>query len=1467
MRVVRRIIAALLTPLVILVAVLIGTTGAIVFTGPGHGLLARIASKWITGAVAGEMEIGAIRGNIWNHIELDRVVVRDLRGQVVISSPHVEASYLLPGLLARRLVFNHVRADSLQLHLVRLRAGRWNYEAVFHLGEGPGDGRPPPHVAFTDLQVTNATLQIDVPTTPGPPHRPASRHARTPMQPRVDTTADGPVHVYLATGLNAAISLLQVSTPRHDPLQARIVALRADLSDPQLRITQLTGRILTAGDSLRFAFDSLSLPGSRFTGGGAVRWPHDTLLFDFTLDAPRVALRDLWWIQPDFPDWQGHGHVVAKSYNGSRADFKLDNLDLGDGTASAAGKVVVMTDNRRGLGMGGLDMQLRRTPIDILRPYLDTLPVSGTLTGHLLANGFLDSLRLGGDLVYADALVAGAPASHFLIDGIMHFGGPEGAVFQQFRLNQSTLALATVHQLVPSVLITGDLRLTGVLDGPWKNFRFAGTAEHAAPDGALSRLIGNARLDTRGPVLGVGLDADFDRLSFDALRTGYPGLPSVGGLTGHVIANGNLDSLDINANLTGELGTFTARGRVTIDAPHFGAESLVVDMQRLDVEAALGGGMSTALNGRVIVHGRMDSGVPPSGTLNVALDRSRLGGATVDAITGVVHADRGMLTVDTGTVIWSAGRVDVRGTLGWAAPDSGSLTVQAAASSLAPFDSLVRAITGVAADTVNPHRFDGQAKASLVIAGARNSATVTGSVNATQVVLDDWHAADVNATLRADSLGQRGFRIDATADTIGKGSRVADKMHAIVAGKPDSLGIAGSVSMVALTGSGGGTWRPGTRESQMRLDSLSLAFPHQSWTLAAPALISWVGGQANVHDTLRLRTTDGSGEVRVSGTVPGDAPGKLDASVSGLDLLDVFGVLERDTTSLDGWGSLDLHLAGTRESPTFKGSASVISPVIGDAQLPSVQATFDYAAQRLHSDVSLWRTGRKVLTGTVSLPLDLALTARTTRKLGGALQITAQGDSVDMAIVTAMIPTVRNPTGTLSLDLNGRGTWLAPQLSGRVAVQNGGLTIPSLGAQRYGPINGTARFVADSMVIDSLQVGTGESGLRVKGGIRFEQLARPGMDLDINATDFLAIDVPADMTLRATGNMHLSGPLLQPVLTGDEVTLSRSVVYFTDILTKTVVDLEDPENAALIDTTALRRQGLGNQFSIRFLDSLTINGLGLHIGSDVWLRSTEANIQLEGDVVVDKQRKVYGLTGLLNAPRGSYTVDVGVTKADFSVDQGTIRYFGTPDLNPDLNITAHHQVRTIDGDQFNVVATITGSMREPKVNLSAPGRDLSERDLVSYVLFSRSELQLTGAQQQGNVLGINPASLALGAFANELQHTLVNSGLGVSTLTIQPGAAPGGIVPGSSITQLAAGWQLGSNWFVTFDAGLCLGSSSNSLQQRNFGASLEYRFAREFRIQAAAEPVQTCVTNRATDVFTRLSRYQLGGDLLWQRDY
>jgi hypothetical protein len=53
MRIVRRIVAVLFLPIVLAVPTVIGTVAAIVFTPPGHALLARIATQWITRSVAG----------------------------------------------------------------------------------------------------------------------------------------------------------------------------------------------------------------------------------------------------------------------------------------------------------------------------------------------------------------------------------------------------------------------------------------------------------------------------------------------------------------------------------------------------------------------------------------------------------------------------------------------------------------------------------------------------------------------------------------------------------------------------------------------------------------------------------------------------------------------------------------------------------------------------------------------------------------------------------------------------------------------------------------------------------------------------------------------------------------------------------------------------------------------------------------------------------------------------------------------------------------------------------------------------------------------------------------------------------------------------------------------------------------------------------------------------------------------
>ncbi len=83
-----------------------------------------------------------------------------------------------------------------------------------------------------------------------------------------------------------------------------------------------------------------------------------------------------------------------------------------------------------------------------------------------------------------------------------------------------------------------------------------------------------------------------------------------------------------------------------------------------------------------------------------------------------------------------------------------------------------------------------------------------------------------------------------------------------------------------------------------------------------------------------------------------------------------------------------------------------------------------------------------------------------------------------------------------------------PGLQGAVTIQNGGLSLPSLGV-RYGNIRVTRGFVADSMVIDTLHLASGEGSLDITGDARFPELAKPSLDLHAVANDFLAADMSA----------------------------------------------------------------------------------------------------------------------------------------------------------------------------------------------------------------------------------------------------------------------------------------------------------------------------------------------------------------------
>jgi len=582
----------------------------------------------------------------------------------------------------------------------------------------------------------------------------------------------------------------------------------------------------------------------------------------------------------------------------------------------------------------------------------------------------------------------------------------------------------------------------------------------------------------------------------------------------------------------------------------------------------------------------------------------------------------------------------------------------------------------------------------------------------------------------------------------------------------------------------------------------------------------------------------------------------------------VYALLQRDTLGVAGAVTATLAMSGTRASPTYNGSFALSDAAFGAFRVPFMDGTVGYQNRRLDSEVHLWRSGQQVLSVTAHLPLDLALMEVAERQLSDTLSVQARADSVDLTLLEAMTPLLRQVRGVFNADLGIGGTWDAPRLRGGLEISGAGAMIPALNV-RYDEINGRFALRGDTIRVDSLTARSEKGRAEVTGYLRLDRLTKPVLDLRIAATEFKALDLKGYLAVTASGQLALTGPVFGATLTG-RGTVTSGVLHFADLVNKRVVNLDEPWVQDLIDTSLIRTQRLGPQFESVFLDSLRIDGLRLAMGSDVWMRSTEANIQLTGSLVVNKVRSSYLLSGTLQAPRGTYRLVVGPVSREFVVTQGTVHYFGTPDLDAELDIEARHVVHPVastaggvgagaggSGQDITVIAHIRGTLLVPRLTLEAEREALSQSELISYLMFGRPSFELAGGQ------GAFVRSAAASLVAGEVERTVV-SDLGVPLDYFE--FRPGDPSDPYARTQLAAGWQIGNKTFLVLNAGFCQRqqvSVANTL-----GASLQYHVSPEWRTEASFEPVGTCILGTGSGVQQNASaQRQVGLDLFWERRY
>ena len=1472
---IRRSLGAALWTLVGLLAGFLGALSSLVGTGAGRTLLARVSEGALRQVFTGRAEIGDVGGSLLTGLTLTEVRLFDADTTLVAWLPQVNISYNPFDFAAGRVVLFEFDLRRPVINIVQHPNGRLNIEELLRLG-GPDKGPhgPATLILFRNVRITDGTVTVRL-----------QARGAAPGDSSLEIAHDDPngrLRVRRFEHLDARLGALQVSSPRERGIRIEISRLAVESSDPVVRLADVAGRLSVIGDSMDVRLARVRLPRSALRDArGSVRWPHGPLLFDLRVRADSATLQDFQFIDRRFAGVPGggvvSGDVRLRSHGERMLEVGLDPLRLAYGGGTVSGRLTAFSAADSGLvALRDADLDAREFDLEFARPFLDTLPFAGRLSGHTIATGSLAALALETDWSFRDSLVSGWPETRIRGNGEVNLKAADGMRFQRFAVEASSIDLGTVARLAPGVRLNGILAAVGTLTGPLRNAQLVGTLEHRDGDRPPSALTGSVRLDTRGEALGIYADVTADSLSFDDLRGSFPTLPLLGAVAGPVKLAGPLGALETHVDLHSRGGDVRADGTLMLDLPHYGAQDLQVTTRDLDLAHWLG---RAAPPSRLSFTARGDfvgdSAVPPLGTVQVILEPSQLAGAGVDSgAVRVRFADR-RLYVDSLRVAQSGLVTTGSGSLGWTRGTRGQVALDFDADSLNALDPLVRWLAGGASDALGDPGGGGAGSAALA-GSARVLLRLEGSLDSlgldarASVERLAWRAWRVPAG-RGHFTWQPGpaptFALEATLDSIGHGPFGFSGAFAAARGTRDSL----TWLARSRIGEGGAflaggrlarrAGQPGGGTLAVGVDSLAVHLPGDVWVLERPTELTVTDSAATVTG-LALQSAYGSGKLVLEGALP--TRGRADAhlQLEAFPLVGLYALLERDTAGVGGTVTATVGLSGTRASPISSGSFSLSNGAFGEFRAPFVDGTFDYHDRRLRGALHLWRSGQQILDVRTYLPLDLALEPVPRRLLPDTLSVGAKADSVDLSVLEALTPSLQRVTGVFSADLGIAGTWDAPRLRGELQIASAAATIPTLSV-RYEDVDGRLALSGDTIAIQSLSARSEGGRADFTGIVRLEQLTHPVLDLQIAADQFKALDLKGNVAITASGQLSLKGPVFGATLTGHG-RVTSGVLYFADLVQKRIVNLDELADTSL--AALIQQQRLGPEFENVFLDSLRINDLELEMGSDVWLRSDEANIQLAGSARLSKQRNQYLVSGTLQAVRGTYRLKVGsVLSREFVVTEGTVRYFGTPDQDAALDIKAKHVVYLVptggQPEDITVVAHIGGTLLVPKVTLEAEKSDLSQTEIISLLLFGKRSVDLGG--DQGGIADQRAVvQSALAILSGEIEQTIVSGGVPVDYVEIRPGG--GGQGTALAPWNVAVGRQLGPKTFLVVNAGFCSGGQVGV--QNMLGLSLQFRMSPEWRTEASFAPVQTCSIDAPGAPGNTVPR-QVGLDLFWERRY
>ena len=1342
--------------------------GFLLKTGLGHRTVLAWGVGQLRARVAGSVEVSEIRSaNLLRGGRLVGVRLATADGDPFFEADSLELSYSLGGLLGGALAFETVRVWRPRVVLDQDTAGtgslaRWLRGGRAAESAGGGGGFA---VRIDGLEIVDGDLALRMPADLDP-----EGIFRVEIGPN-----GGTQRAIDLRGLRAQIGHLELSPEVGTVVSIERATAEVDVMKRRFILDGVRGDVAVRDGTLETRLRTFRAPGLVGSGRVGADWAgEEGLVVEIDASLDEADLEEWRWVNDLVPlargslDLQGRLAGGVQRWTGTDIDASWS----GGGRVSGRGTVVQGSS----VSFEGVDLTVGEFPLSALEPYLtEPFQAAGDLSGRIALSGRPTDLQVDGDLTLA--VPDGPPVGAIFDGGIVRVG--DGFGVQGFRATLDPLDYGVVGRFFPQFRLTGSGRAILAGSGSLaEGLGFTANLNHAAPGVGSSTVLlsGNvfASVDDR---IRLDVQGDFSPLSIDAVARDFGSLPIGGSFTGPVRARGVLRDLEVTAQLKTPEGDVDLAGRVNLRDPgsRYRVQATVRDFLASDLVSSLPG--PTTVSGRLDLDG---SGLDPAtleATGEVEIDRAIVNGVRVDSLRATAHVARGLVTFDTISAAIAGFDVAGQGTLAsdsagptgllrlaFDAPDLTGIRAITRGDTvltgddLTPLDRDVLILRGVDPDTLpnlEDVRADGRVYGEVVLEGAVSRFSAVG-----------WMEGE---GLRYGRSTVEGGRVDfAVEDLPGlAGAAHADiRFDATRFAQRDFSG--GSVSVDYLRPEGRAVVelaRDSTEDYRMRarfeLDSLGGAVDFEEFGIRIDSLT-----YRSTHPT-RVVWTDsvfaldsleivGSGldpvTIRASGTLPRRGAADFDLDITGLALSRLTRVAQREDLELSGTVDFSGSVRGTAARPLVEGQIGIRQLEARSLALERVEGSVAYEALEVTLGLDAWARDARVLRIDGLWPVSLALDGSSTDVSDRLVDLAMRADSLPAGLVLSLMEDLEDTRGTFTGTLEIDGTPSALQPSGRIRLEGGAWTVGALGV-RQEQVEATFDVQPDRRVRVE---ATGRSGgtVDVTGTIELDSLTNPALDLDIALSSFNAVD-RRDIAGAVSGNLELLGRYGQPRVLGT-LQVERGDLFLDEFTRNVgVVDLSDPRFYTYINEDLLSSQPLLAATQNPFMDNLLVS-IDLGVQRNTWLRSTQLNVEMRGDLIVtyDRRSRDVVMIGDLEAVRGQYQF----INQSFEVVGGVVEFIGIPGINPNMNIQASARVRRQGGSEpLEINAQVGGTLIEPRVELTTEDAAVSESDILSYIAVGRPASALTSSGAGSFVLG-GVTSIVGGSLTSSLSSLAQGAG-------------------------------------------------------------------------------------------------------------